>query len=86
MYSRIYQDTILTKFLYTGPGLKLHTQQNIQNNLFNEDLNTDEDILRCLVAGKICMNKIPLHQNTSQPKHYVDQDFRAGKNCTLHPD
>ena len=40
------------------------------------NINNDDNILKCLFADIKCMNEILLHQNTSQPKHYVEQDWR----------
>ena len=36
------------------------------------NINNDNNILKCLFAEIKCMNEILLHQNTSQPKHYMD--------------
>ena len=33
--------------------------------------------MKCLVTDIKFMNRILLHQNTSQPKHYMDQDCRV---------
>ena len=48
-----------------------HTQQNIQKNSWSEDLNTDKDIPRCLVAEKQCMHRILLHQDTSHSSQFI---------------
>ena len=65
------------KVWVSGDTYLTNTLSKTYKIICSMNINNDKNILKCLVADIKCMNEILLHQNTSEPKQYIDQDCQV---------